>query len=130
MAEQTFEGNEKEGWAYAGRNSKGEPKFRRPTNQTLEFVKDYLNNKGLAYFVHEKQALLFIYKDKEPKSRFSSKYAYYYTTGMWGSDKRNKHYHSKGIENFVETYYRSREQDQIYWGKQVEKDIDIAKEFE
>ena len=124
MSEQTFKDNNKEGWVYVGSNSKGEPKFRKYTNQTLEFVKDYLDKKGLAYFVHEKQSLIFIYKDKEPKSRFSSRYAYYYTTGMWGSDKRKKHYQSKGIEHFVETYYRSREQDQIYWDNQEDKDID------
>jgi hypothetical protein len=123
MAEQTFEGNEEEGWTYVGRNSKGEPKFRKPTNQTLEFVKDYLDNKGLAYFVHENQALLFIYKDKEPQSRYSSRYSYYYTTGKWGSDKRKKHYHSKSIEHFVETYYSSREQDKIYWGNHTDKEI-------
>ena len=130
MAEQTFEGNEEEGWTYVGRNSKGEPKFRKPTNQTLEFVKDYLDNKGLAYFVHENQALLFIYKDKEPQSRYSSRYSYYYTTGEWGSDKRKKHYHSKGIEHFVETYYSSREQDKIYWDNHADKDIDNDKPTE
>jgi len=126
MAEQTFEGNEDEGWTYVGRNSKGEPKFRKPTNQTLEFVKDYLDNKGLAYFVHENQSLLFIYKDKEPQSRYSSRYSYYYTTGKWGSDKRKKHYHSNGIEHFVETYYRSREQDKIYWDEINDKPTKIC----
>jgi|TARA_R110000737_G_scaffold25652_3_gene44513 hypothetical protein len=125
MAEQTFENNE-EGWTYSGRNSKGEPKFRRPTNQTIEFVKAYLDTKELAYFVHENQALLFIYKDKEPKSRYSPRYAYYYTTGKWGSDKRKTHYHSKGVEHFVETYYRSREQDQIYWDKLNDKPTSLC----
>jgi hypothetical protein len=124
MTEQTFEDSKEEGWSYVGRNSKGEPKFRKPTNQTLEFVKDYLDNKRLAFFVPEKQYLLYIYKDKEPQSRYSSRYSYYYTTGKWGRDKRKKYYHSKGIEHFVETYYKSREQDQIYWDKQLDKDAD------
>jgi len=126
MAEQTFEGNEDEGWTYVGRNSKGEPRFRKPTNQTLEVVKEYLDNKELAYFVHENQALIFIYKDKAPQSRYSSRYSYYYTPGKWGSDKRKKHYHSNSIEHFVETYYRSREQDKIYWDGINDKPTEIC----
>ena len=38
-------------WTYVGKNSKGEPKFKRYTEETLEFVKDYLDSKGIAYFV-------------------------------------------------------------------------------
>lgn len=114
MSEVTFE-EEENGWVYAGRNSKGEPKFKKPTNQTLEYVKEYLDNKGIAYVVHEKQSLMFIYKDKEPQTRYSKRYAYYYTTGRWGDDKRKKHYHSDGIEHFIETYYRTTEEDRAYW---------------
>jgi len=115
MSEVTFEKEEENGWTYVGRNSKGEPKFRKYTGQTLEHVKEYLDNKGIAYYVHERQALVFIYKDKEPNSRYSRRYSYYYTTGRWGSDKRNKHYHSDGIEHFMETYYKTTEQEKDYW---------------
>ena len=106
-----------EGWVYDGKTSKGESKFRRPTNQTLEHVTKYLDSKELAYFVHEQQALIFIYKEPNPTDRYSPRYAYYYTTGKWGNDKRKKHYHSNGIEHFVETYHRTKEQTRKYWDK-------------
>ena len=34
MAEKTFEEEKNNGWTYVGRNSKGEPKFRKYTNET------------------------------------------------------------------------------------------------
>ena len=114
MAEKTFEEERNNGWTYVGKNSKGEPKFRKYTNETLEYVKDFLDKKEIAYFVREQQALIFIYKEKDPASMYSSRYAYYYTTGRWGSDKRRKHYHSDGIEHFMSTYYTTVEQDKKY----------------
>jgi hypothetical protein len=105
------------GWVYAGSDSKGKPKFRKYTGQTIEHVKEYLDNKGIAYYVHE--------RDKEPSSRYSSRYSYYYTTGRWGSDKRKKHYHSDGIEHFMETYYRTAEEEKSYWDK-LNKEKDDA----
>ena len=114
----------KEGWSYVGKNSKGEPKFRRYIDQTLEDVKEYLDAKGIKYVVHEKIGLMFIYKDKEPKSRYSSRYAYYYTTGKWGSDKRTKHYHSDGIEHFIEKFYMTTEETIKYWNEKDNKDKD------
>ena len=115
MAEKTFEEERNNGWTYVGKNSKGESKFRKYTNETLEYVKDFLDKKEIAYFVREQQALIFIYKEKDPASMYSSRYAYYYTTGRWGSDKRRKHYHSDGIEHFMSTYYTTVEQDKKYW---------------
>ena len=115
MAEKTFEEERNNGWTYVGKNSKGESKFRKYTNETLEYVKDFLDKKEIAYFVREQQALIFIYKEKDPASMYSSRYAYYYTTGRWGSDKRRKHYHSDGIEHFMNTYYTTVEQDKEYW---------------
>ena len=115
MAEKTFEEERNNGWTYVGKNSKGEPKFRKYTNETLEYVKDFLDKKEIAYFVREQQALIFIYKEKDPASMYSSRYAYDYTTGRWGSDKRKKHYHSDGIEHFMSTYYTTVEQDKKYW---------------
>ena len=115
MTEKTFEEERNKGWTYVGKNSKGESKFRKYTNETLEYVKDFLDKKEIAYFVREQQALIFIYKEKDPASMYSSRYAYYYTTGRWGSDKRRKHYHSDGIEHFMNTYYTTVEQDKEYW---------------
>ena len=48
MAEKTFEDNV---WIFAGRDSKGKPKFRRNTNETLDYVKDFLDKKEVAYLV-------------------------------------------------------------------------------
>ena len=95
------------GWVYKGRDKKGKPKFTKYTNQSLEYVKAYLDSKGIPYMSEPKASLLFIYKEIKPEDRYAPRYSYYYTTGRWGSDKRSKHYHSEGIEHFIETYYRS-----------------------
>lgn len=112
------------GWQYVGKNSKGEPKFRKYTNQTLEHVIQYLDSLNIVYLVKAEASLIFIYKDKEPKSQYSSRYSYYYTTGRWGDDKRNKHYHSNSIEHFMEKYYLSAEESKIRWEqKKQEKEV-------
>ena len=51
--DEKFNYKNKLGWNYIGKNSKGEPKFRRYIDQTLEDVKKYLDAKGLQYLVHE-----------------------------------------------------------------------------
>jgi len=102
-------------WEYVGRKSNGEPKFRKFTHQSVEHVKEYLDEKGIAYMYVDHPKMFFIYKEKEPKDRYAPRYSYYYTTGMWGSDKRRKHYHSKGIEHFIDTYYTTLEESKKYW---------------
>lgn len=102
-------------WTYTGRRSNGKPRFRKYTNQTAEYVKEYLDKKGITYLCLDHPAMFFIYKEKEPTSRYAPRYAYYYTTGQWGSDKRTKHYHSNGIEHFIETYYQTIEESDKYW---------------
>ena len=114
MSEQTFD-NENKGYVYAGRDAKGKPKFRKYTNEDLDYVKKYLDDKSIAYFVHEKQKLIFIYKEKEPKGRYSSRYSYYYSTGRWGDDRRRQHYHSEGVDHFINNYYKTKEEDIEYW---------------
>ena len=109
-------------WVYAGRGKNGKPKFKRPTNQTLEHVKQYLDEKGLAYLVVESATMMFIYKDAVPLSRYAPRYSYYYTTGRWGSDKRNKHYHSNSIEHFIDTYFVSTAEANKYWQNKREAD--------
>ena len=120
--DEKFNYKNKLGWNYVGKNSKGEPKFRRYIDQTLEDVKKYLDAKGLQYLVHEDIACMFIYKDKEPENRYSSRYVYYYTTGRWGSDKRSKHYYSDGIKHFIEKFYMTTEQTKEYWNKKEKVD--------
>jgi hypothetical protein len=104
MNEVTFD-TEDTPWKYAGRTKDGKPKFRKYTGQSLEHVKAYLDSLGISYLVEERVAMMFIYKQKEPKSRYSPRYAYYYTTGRWGGGGRSKHYHSDGIETFIEKYF-------------------------
>tara|TARA_R110002096_G_scaffold188608_3_gene368561 strand:+ start:229 stop:591 length:363 start_codon:yes stop_codon:yes gene_type:complete len=110
-------------WEYVGTNSKGKPKFRRYTNQTLQYVTDYLDNLGVSYLTKEEATLIFIYTEKDPESQYSQRYSYYYSTGRWGTDKRVKHYHSKGIEHFMETYYETHEQKMALWEDKRKKDI-------
>lgn len=105
----------KKEWVYTGRKNNGKPKFRVYTNQTAEHVKEYLDKKGIAYVHHKRPKMFFIFKEKEPSSRYAPRYAYYYTTGMWGNDKRTKHYYSNGIEHFIETYYTTLEESIKYW---------------
>jgi len=115
MPELKEDSSEKEGWVYVGRKKSGEAKFRKYTNQTLEHVTAYLDSKELTYFVYEDQCLIFIYKVKEPKKKHSPRYSYYYTTGQWGGTSRRKHYHSDGIEHFVEKYYKTYDEEKAYW---------------
>ena len=122
MSEVTFDDSKKkDGWVYVGRKKNGKPKFRKFTNQTEEHVKKYLDDLGVDYIVYPKIKMFFIYKIKNPKDRYSPRYSYYYSTGQWGSDKRNKHYHSEGIEHFMSTYYRSAEQDAEYWSNKTDE---------
>jgi len=104
MAEVSFD-KQDNGWRYAGRTKDGKPKFRKYTNQSLDHVKAYLDEAGIAYLVEPAATMMFIYREKQPKSRHSPRYSYYYTTGRWGGDQRSKHYHSEGIEHFMETYF-------------------------
>lgn len=108
------------GWKYTGRNAKGEAKYKKYTHQTLEHVKQYLDSLDICYRVCESAPIVFIYRDKEPKSVYSSRYSYYYTTGRWGNDRRNKHYHANSIEHFMQTYYTSSEQ-QDAWNEKEKR---------
>ena len=95
-------------WKFKG-IKKGRKNFQWRTNQTLEHVKEYLDNKNINYIVHEKPKMLFIYRVSNPTSEYSERYSYYYTSGRWGDDTRTKHYSSKGIEDFIERFYKPSE---------------------
>lgn len=95
------------GWQYNGRNARGEVKFKRYTHQSIEHVKQYLDALGIYYRVCDTTRIVFIYRDREPVSVYSSHYCYYYTTGRWAGVKNNKHYHSDSIEHFMQKYYRT-----------------------
>lgn len=64
----------------------------------------FLDSKGIEYESRCGARMLWIYHPEE----VWKKYSYYYTTGRWSPYKRakmpKKHYHSKGIEDFVERF--------------------------
>mgnify|MGYP006908268129 CR=1 FL=1 len=90
----------KHDWQYVRTNSKGERIFRKETNESLEFVREYLDKHGIEYEVVMSASLIIIY------SKADRPHMYYWTTGRWSPRKRNytKHYHSNGIADFVERY--------------------------
>ena len=87
-------------WKFVRNNSKGEAVFRKDTNETLEFVEKYLQDNKIDYMVNMAASLLWITNQE------SKEYVYYWTTGRWSPQRHSskKHYHSNGIEDFVEKY--------------------------
>jgi len=101
----------KHDWKYVRTNSKGEPIFRRDTNESLEFVTNYLNDKDIPYEICKTAGLIWIDNIAEVT------YVYYWTTGRWAIRKTNKkykkHYHSKGIDDFVTNYLNKYADEQM-----------------
>ena len=93
-------------WKYVGRKRNGKPKFKCYTMEDLDFVKAFLDNKGITYYVHPKVKVVYIYKSKNPDHVKSPRFDYYYTTGVWRSGNASKAYQSKGIEDFIDRFYR------------------------
>ena len=87
-------------WIYARTNSKGVAIFRKETGQTLSHCMDYLKANDVKYDVVESAKMLRVY------SKANRMYVYYWTTGRWSPRRHSskKHYHSNGIEDFVEKY--------------------------
>ncbi len=84
-------------WQYVRTNSKGDAVFRKDTNESLEFVKNYLKEKNIEYHVNIPAFLVYIENEE------GREYVYYWTTGRW-SRRRMKykvHYYSNGIDDFV-----------------------------
>ena len=88
-------------WKFNRVNSQGETVWRHNTDESLEYATDYLNKNNIKYEVKEKARMLKIQSETDS-------YAYYYTTGRWSPYVENnfpeKHYHSKGIEDFVNRF--------------------------
>ena len=51
----------KHDWQYVRTNSKGERIFRKETNESLEFVREYLDKHGIEYEVVMSASLIIIY---------------------------------------------------------------------
>tara|TARA_R110000782_G_scaffold261545_1_gene353247 strand:+ start:1026 stop:1493 length:468 start_codon:yes stop_codon:yes gene_type:complete len=86
-------------WKFNRVNSKGDAVFRRDTNESIDFVENYLIKNGISYY-GSGHSMLYI------ENNIGVEYVYYYTTGRWSKKKKtyDKHYHSKGIEHFVTAY--------------------------
>tara|TARA_X000001388_G_scaffold15819_2_gene9729 strand:- start:176 stop:538 length:363 start_codon:yes stop_codon:yes gene_type:complete len=107
-------------WEYVRTNSKGEAIFRKDTGQTLDHCIEYLKDKGIEYAVIESATLIVIY------SRADRPYMYYWTTGRWSARKRSytKHFHSDGIEDFVEKYLNKYADEHIREDQERYGDVD------
>lgn len=82
---------------YVRTNSKGEKIFRRDTNETLKYVRDFLKSKEIPHRVYRRTRLI----------RLTFReiiFYYYYTSGRWSpkvfGDLPKVHYYSNGIEDF------------------------------
>ena len=90
-------------WKYVRTNSKGEKVYRRDTNESLDFVTEYLDKKEIPYEVNKSAGLLYI------DNIANVTYVYYWSTGRWSKRKTSirqykQHFHSKGIDDFVTNY--------------------------
>ena len=88
------------GYKYAKRTKKGEAVFRRDTNESLEFIIDYLKTNNIDH-TYKKFDPMVVVTNKKNKD-----YMYYWTTGRWSPIHRSNriHYRSNGIKNFVDKY--------------------------
>ena len=90
-------------WKFNRVNSQGETVWRHNTDESLEYATDYLNKNNIKYEVKEKARMLKIQSETDS-------YAYYYTTGRWSpyiiGRFPKKHYHSKGIEDFINRFIK------------------------
>ncbi len=84
-------------WIFDRTNSKGETILKHYTNQTLEQVITFLEDKQLKYEIKNGAQMLWIYTHEK-------KFCYFYTTGRWAAFTHGrfprKHYRAKGIKDF------------------------------
>jgi len=75
--------------------------LRRNTNETIEDVFKYLKDNKIKFKdTRKSNSIITIYNNNKEE------YGYVYNTGRWSTYKgfKVKHYHSKGIEDFVTKY--------------------------
>ena len=99
-------------WKYVRTNSKGKKIYRRDTNESLEFVLDYLKKQELRYKICMSASFIYI------SNLANIQYLYYWTTGRWCVRQPHitfytRHEHSKGIEDFVTNHLHADTPTQI-----------------
>tara|TARA_R100000234_G_scaffold72576_1_gene44726 strand:- start:1426 stop:1995 length:570 start_codon:yes stop_codon:yes gene_type:complete len=100
-------------YKYARTNSKGEVILRRDTEETLSFVTSILDKNNIPYEYMEGATMFIMY------NKANVRYVYYWTTGRWAVKKRriDKHYQSKGIEDFINRFFNKFADEQIEQNK-------------
>ena len=100
-------------YKYARTNSKGEVILRRDTEETLSFVTSILEKNNIPYEYREGATMFILY------NKANVRYVYYWTTGRWAVKKRriDKHYQSKGIEDFINRFFNKFADEQIEQNK-------------
>lgn len=95
-------------YRYVRTNSKGEAVFRRDTEDSLEFVFEYLKEKDIPYEYRAGATMFILWNDANVR------YVYYWTTGRWAIKTRTikKHFSSKGIVDFVDRFLNKYAEEQ------------------
>ena len=90
----------KTGYRYFKTSRKGEPVFRRNTDQTLCEVETYLKESNINYEYRLEATALKIYNKEEIP------FIYYFTTGRWKryNGRKFPHYHSNSVQDFAIKY--------------------------
>ena len=90
----------KKNYRYHKTNSKGDPVFRRDTDQSLCEVETYLKENDITYEYRLGATALKIYNKEDYP------YIYYFTTGRWKpyNLRRFPHYRSESIQDFAIKY--------------------------
>lgn len=95
-------------YKFNGKYADGSVSFRHDTEQSLEYVKDYLDLKNIKYDIEIMANMLWVYHE-------SKTYYYYYTTGRWAryykGHRPDKHYRSKGIVDFITRFVLEKTDD-------------------
>jgi len=95
-------------WKFNKVNSKGEVIFKHDTNETVEQVSKFLEDKNIKHELTEGagSTMFWVYFN-------GTKYSYYSTTGRWSPIKKNKypvkHYSSKNIKDFINRFLLTEE---------------------
>ena len=86
-------------WHYHRTNSKGKKIFRHYTQEDIEDVLGYLDERGFYYEIAGGGMLWITNKNNDT-------FSYYWTTGKWScyKDNRKKHYQAMGIKDFLDRY--------------------------
>jgi hypothetical protein len=120
----------KQTWKFSRKNSKGESKFVRSTNEPIEDVTKYLNEiKNITNIQVNKSPAFIIFITNQ-----GYKVQYFWTSGRWakmysGAGLPQKHYHSTGIKDLFERFLDKDEPSKQYLSVNSIEVVDINFEF-